>query len=148
MKREHAEITTNVALLNQIVPDPYVICPGYGGISSSIKVMEFFLEFLDSLYDIYSVEIHNPAICNVNHITGILMDRFGTPINLEELESIQVEDQLFIDLKYPKNLLKLNGKKDNVEAIKLNFDETKDGNNPRFCELRVFGRKTGGKDVN
>ena len=146
MKRDHAERNINVAILNQIVPDPYDICPGFGGLSSNEPQMEFFLEFLDSLYEVFTVEIHNPAICNLKHMFGILMDRYGDPINSNLLESLEIDDQVFIDFMYPKNILKINENKiDKVEAIKIDFDVTKDGNNPSQCEVRVFGKKTSGK---
>jgi hypothetical protein len=146
MKRDHAERNINIAILNQIVPDPYDICPGWGGLISVVPQMEFFLEFLDSLYEIYTVEIHNPKICNLKHMFGLLMDRYGNPINSKLLDSIEIDDQVFIDFMYPKQTIQRTNetKFNKVEAIKLDFDVTKDGNNPTNCEIRVFGKKTPG----
>lgn len=145
MKREHAERFTNIAIFDQILPDPYDICPGFGGLSSLLPEMEFFIEFVDSLYEVYTIEIHNPSVCNLKHMSCLLMDRFGSPININVLDSIEIDGQLFIDVKYPKNLSKLTGKADKVEAVKVDFDATKDGAYPSFCEVRLFGKKTSGK---
>ena len=144
MKREHAESNIYVLLVNQIANDVYNICPGWGGLTSSSLTMEIFLEFFDSLYEIFTIEIHNPTICNLKQMSSIFLDRYDNQINAGIIGSLQVDDQLFIDVKYHN----FNSKVSNVQVVKLDFEATKDGNNPKECEIRVFGRKVSGKDSN
>jgi hypothetical protein len=134
MDQKYAPSNINIIYISQKFVNPYAICPNGGGIASKLVKLELFLEFLDNLYEIFSIEIHNPLVCNVNHMKMYFVDVFGNRVDDVTYNSLSVNGVTFIETGHRKKSLKF------VRGIYLALDGTNDAKTPNKCEIRLFAK--------
>ena len=120
------------------------IMPGQGGVTSPEYMLRTYVEYLnDNKYDIMTVEIHNPNVCNVNSVKFKHLNDMGKDIYPQFYESMYLDgNKTIIDMTYLKQIKNINYEttmKD-YEYHYILFDGTRDLQRPKGCEVRFFGK--------
>lgn len=124
------------------VRDQYGICPGRGGVNSTWEKLPILMEFIgDFAYKLYTIEIHNPVLCNVNSLNAKRLNFLSIPYDTKYLTFLSLNDRSIIDVSYLRVFENYLVSDFDLDILEINFLTTKDNRNPELCEIRIFVEK-------
>lgn len=146
LSKEFALTDLNIAYISRSgafinVKDPFIICPGQGGITSTWEKLLIYMEFLSEtiVYKLETIEIHNPEKCNVISMNTIRLNFLQQPHSGEKYwRSFLLNGRAVIDINYYKKFEISPPIDHDLDILEVDFLTTRDNKYPADCELRAF----------
>jgi hypothetical protein len=129
---------------SKYLENPTNVFPNQGGLYSPYNRLKIIFEDASPDFELNTIEIHNADECNVNGASARRL--FGTTLeDLKPVDKSLVDSQLLnnravIDFDYCKAFNSC-PTVEYFEYLELNFESTRDGQNPGPCEVRVFAHR-------
>jgi hypothetical protein len=111
------------------------------GISSNRDKLKILFEFIGIYYySIYTIEVHNPSLCNLKSMNAQRLSPYETPLE-KYLNSIYLNKRAIIDINYLKYLNGPTGIVDDFGFLEVNFLSTLENLSLSNCSIRVFAEE-------
>ncbi len=112
------------------------------GISFNRERLKISFEFLGIYYyNIHTIEIHNPSLCNLKSMNAMRADYFRNPLE-NYLNSIYLNKRAVIDIDYLKMMnLAPAGIIDDFYFLEVNFLSTVESQSLSNCSVRIFAEE-------